>query len=225
MLVIGTGPIYLSHLPMFHPPHDHQVLLEVGLRKDGVDAEAEYRADREERGERIYTLEPERFALRELFAEFPHEAERTSFTGTLYRGHFERGGEALLEDVTVNVAQVTYHHPLERSADAPGEARELTYRCFGTPARRFLAHEITTAPNFDQILAIRFAEEEFAELDFGQGPVRVDDRKDTLEDRLREGDAVTGFFFQSIGPGGRHGFRAQIVVEEEIYLESGELEG
>ena len=32
MLMVGTQTIFLSHLPMFHRPHDYQVILEVGLQ-------------------------------------------------------------------------------------------------------------------------------------------------------------------------------------------------
>ncbi len=50
MLVFGEQPIYVSHLPMFHPPHNFQVLAEVGFAP--ADEEL-YRNDRAESGETV----------------------------------------------------------------------------------------------------------------------------------------------------------------------------
>jgi hypothetical protein len=37
MLVVGEGQLFLSHLPMFHAPHDYQIIMEVRLRGDESD--------------------------------------------------------------------------------------------------------------------------------------------------------------------------------------------
>jgi hypothetical protein len=226
MLVVGTEPVYLSHLPMFHPPHNFQVLLEVDLVKtDGSSAVDEYREDRESTGETLYTLEPEKFALRELDAALPDSSRRTSFKGTLYRGHFERGGREFLSDLTIDVVDVIYFHEFEAPAQGPPEVPpQLEYLCFGKPERRFLAHLIRRPPSFDHVLTMRFVDDEVAKMSFPKTPVEIPDREDGLEQRLREGVTVTGFLYQAVGPQGQHGFRAELSVEEELYLESGELE-
>jgi hypothetical protein len=226
MLVIGTEPVYLSHLPMFHPPHNFQVLLEARLAKDGTDATGVYRRDRETSGEKLYTLSPEKFALHELVGTAPSHPGRASFGGTLFRGHFERGGDELLSDLTVDVAGVTYFRELEPPHHGTATAtQDITYICFGAPERRFLAHEITGPPNFDHILAVRFVDEDVARMTFPLAPVTIRDREDALEHRMREGETVTGFLFQTIGPEGQHGFSTPLAIEEELYLESEELRG
>jgi hypothetical protein len=48
MLLFGTKDIWLSHLPMFHKPHDYQVIMSVTLQKNGQDLHAAYLADREQ---------------------------------------------------------------------------------------------------------------------------------------------------------------------------------
>ena len=53
--------------------------------------------------EKVYTLVPEKFSLPELFS-----GVRTSFKGTLVRGHFERGGSPFLTNVTVKVKRVVF---------------------------------------------------------------------------------------------------------------------
>src|SRR3954467_13339522 len=66
MLVFGQQQILLSHLPMFHAPHDFQVLLLVRLRGGVEDPEALYRQDRNESGESVYTWVPKKFVLQDL---------------------------------------------------------------------------------------------------------------------------------------------------------------
>lgn len=219
MLVFGEEPIYVSHLPMFHPPHNFQVLAEVGFASR---EEELYRSDRAETGEKVYTIAPERFALEELVSPPLEAPARTSFRATLFRGHFERGGEAIIQKLLVNVERVAHFQelPVERA-----DERALTYRCFGGAGGFFLVHEVHAPPDFDQVLRFRFAEQEFEELTFSGAPVKIRDHVDELDQRLTVGDEATAFFFQSIGPGGQHGFSTGVVVEDEVYLESGELAG
>ena len=71
MLVVGDGPIFLSHLPMFghDSPHRYQLILQAGFSKDGKSLDEVYAADRKSHPQtKMYTLSPkEKFALPELF--------------------------------------------------------------------------------------------------------------------------------------------------------------
>ena len=80
MLLFGTDPLYLSHLPMFGHPHNFQVILEVAF---DADAEAVLRADRNDGGDGLYTFAP---------AEFPiAEPTRRCGRPNLDRGHHPPG--------------------------------------------------------------------------------------------------------------------------------------
>jgi hypothetical protein len=146
MLVVGEGPVFFSHLPMFHRPHDYQALIEVTLAADGVDALAAYKADRAASGETVYTFVPARFSLNALVGEEP----LTTLPGALYRGHFERGGTKILE-VTATVAALPHFRRFVPGAPRP---KSLTYAVFGGKAGApvFLAHRIVKAPDFDHVL-------------------------------------------------------------------------
>jgi hypothetical protein len=91
MLVVGQGPIYLSHLPMFMAPHDFQVLVQVAFGDGGGDPQADHLADRQRRASNVYTFSPQRFAITGLVEPAANPALR-SFRGDLFRGHLERGG-------------------------------------------------------------------------------------------------------------------------------------
>lgn len=223
MLLVGTRALYLSHLPMFGPPHNFQALLEVQLRHEDVDPHDVYLRDRADTGTALYTLVPEVFALRELIKEPSAATARTSFGGQLWRGHFERGGDLLLDGLTVEVVDIPLLEQLELPSGDPRPAGDLEYICFGKPGERFLAHRVVAPPDFDQVVAIRLADPEIDDMTRRLGPMLVKGRDDSLPARLQPGETVAGSFFQTIGPQGQHGFTAELTVEQELYLEFNEL--
>ena len=54
-------------------------------------------------------------------------------------------------------------------------------------------------------------------------PVVFRHRKDAPAARLTTGETARGFFFQSTGPNGCHGFLADLTVERDWYLELRDL--
>lgn len=146
MLVFGEETIYVSHLPMFMPKHRYQGIWEVTF---GEESDAVYRADskKPESARLIFTLEP-----KEIFRLPDLTADRNSFKADVYRGHFERPGrKRILENVTVTLRKQVHWHPFRNSHSRP---ELLTYLLFGSGGEHFLAHWITTSPNYDQIVSI-----------------------------------------------------------------------
>ena len=91
---------------------------------------------------------PEPFLLSALVAD---RSAHPTMIGTIFRGHFERGGVAITaSNVVARVKRVFYAGRLDPKAPPP---TELRYLMFGSPAEPFLAHLITCPPDFDQILA------------------------------------------------------------------------
>jgi hypothetical protein len=144
MLVFGERTTYFSHLPLFHPPHDYQIVLAVDLAGD---AAARRVADQGATGERLYTFAPAPFVL--------DRAGEPGFEirGDLVHGHFERGGTPLVTGVTATVARVVHFRRLEPSA----ADESLTYLLVGAPDEAYLVHHLTAAPDFDQVLSVRGA--------------------------------------------------------------------
>ena len=102
----------------------------------------------------MYTVAPsDVFMLSSLFAPELQPA-RTAFSGTVFRGHLERPGNQMIEglqDINVRITRVIYAREL-RSDDERSD--ELGYILFGKTDELFLAHQITQAPDFDQIVAV-----------------------------------------------------------------------
>jgi hypothetical protein len=149
MLMFGSDAVFLSHLPLYRAPHDWQMILQARLvGEDGADPMAAYVADRRTSGERVYTLEPQAFA-HAVLAE--SAASPVRFRGTVFRGHFERGGTPILRDVLVEVTRVVVRRRLDAAEADAGEGRFLL---FGTNGEAFLAHQVAGAPDFDQVVSI-----------------------------------------------------------------------
>jgi hypothetical protein len=129
MVLFGDKHRYMSHIPMFKRPHDAQLVFEVevpgGPFVDG-----------------LYTFEPERFDLDGLVG-----GERTSFSGTIYKGSFEDGGTPIAKDVKVLVKRILDARYLN---DVGSDAQK--YLLFGEPSDAYLVRRVERAPGVDQIV-------------------------------------------------------------------------
>lgn len=145
VLIGGRDGLYASHLPMFHAPHDYQVVAR--LRFDAP-LDAELRAAFAGTPA-LWTLDPERFDLTRLDPR-SHDPLRT-FVATVYAGHFERGGEARHRDVRVHVEEVLLFRRLD---PAPVVREQLHYVAIGAGSERYLVKLIDSRPDFDHIVAL-----------------------------------------------------------------------
>ncbi|MDQ0830812.1 hypothetical protein QF032_002656 [Streptomyces achromogenes] len=241
MLLFGKEVLYMSHLPMFMAPHNFQVILEVGL--DGAVGSV-VRSHRHVVPDEPYdTFVPDAFPMSHLD---PHGdgPRRTSMTGKICCGHFEReGGQhpPLAERTVVTVQSVVYFDQLDVLAEHSDD-NELACLCFGHGGQLHLAHRITGAPNFDHLLTVRpvpgtatnMAGERLPDDDatlerfFGERfavaePVRIGGRNDRRDQRVVPPETVDGDFFATAPPSGFHGFGVKVEAVQEIYMETGDL--
>jgi len=149
LLFGGRDGLFLSHLPMFHRPHDTQVVLQVHLADRRHDE-----ALRQELAARpqVWTVAPEPFELDRLAPQALQPLR--SFRADVVRGHFERGGKTIHKGDDVIVDRVVFHHRLLPASD-PGAT--LVYRLVdaGAGAREhFLVHWIATRPDADHVLRV-----------------------------------------------------------------------
>jgi hypothetical protein len=224
MLVLGgqrtdtalRSPVYVSHLPMFSSPHDFQVILRVGGEAAGTygDFVADFGLDQ------IYTFEPEEFSIDELDPSAAGGAARTSFGGTLYRGHFERGGSEIATEVSFEVEQAIHYRRFRSGAStAKGPLR---YLCFGQLDAAFLAHLVEAPPpDFDQVLQVEVgATNGVSDDQLRDGVViGVPDRPDEIEARLEEGERFSAELAEPPETSGS----IELAVSAEYYFETGDL--
>ena len=249
MVLVGEKRPYLYHLPMFHSPHDYQAIFEVSLTSDDADLLPEYRRDRADNppggpsrpnaDSRMYgfapTIDPndanpltDLFILSDLVTPSdPHDPTsppiREAFMGTIFRGHFEdfhqheKDGPAILSDVVARVRRPVLFRKFDPHATRPPRAE---YFLFGGAGEFFLAHAISGAPDYDQILQVELDGIELDD-DAVRGALRVTvpDRADAAKDRLTPGDEVAA----EVGIAGE--LRAATLrVRTQHYFETDDLE-
>jgi hypothetical protein len=221
-MMVGEQTIYLSHLPMFmfdieHHEHNFQVILEVTLTGPG-NAQATYANDRRQNpGVRMYTMNPKPFEMIELD---PQRPTRHSLTGTIFRGHLERGGEPIMHGAVAQVVNIVYFHAFERNAKPQAE---LEYLLFGKAPELFLAHVITRPPDFDQILSVTVSGQSLTADDLRRGiRITVPSRANTAQARIKARERVMG---QAQQGGALAGQLIELSLEAgtELYFEEGEL--
>jgi hypothetical protein len=153
MLMVGTSSIYISHLPMFHSPHNYQAIFEIVIDDASRD---KYIEAKQNSMETVYTLVPEAFVLPEMISH------PQVFKAKIFKGHFERGGQMIASNVNVKISKVIYAKKFEPLDIKPTGSTNII---FGNKSEQFMAHAVTTAPDFDQVMAIGISKEAIALLD------------------------------------------------------------
>lgn len=193
--LLGKKSLVFSHIPMFMPPHQAQVFLEVTLSGNGGQDPTEiYLKDMQSSGTTNYVLVSDLIILQNLA---PHATQPIrSFTGTLYRGwpfNTPNNAPQLAANVTVNVTRSLYWEKI-----AIGKPfLELTYLTFATPETNYLVHklvqpsDLNTAPKppgFVQILSGSLKPEHRRGIEL----LTIPEVADNYADRLQIGKTANG---------------------------------
>jgi len=143
--LLGKKSLVLSHIPMFMPPHQAQLFLEVTLAGSGKeDPTRIYLEDQAKTKTTNYVLVTDPIVLPNLA---PHAAKRiTSFTGKLFRGWpFNTPNDApvVVEKLTVHVTRSIYFQDITKGK----LLTELTYLAFASPETEYLVHKLVQPPD------------------------------------------------------------------------------
>lgn len=143
----GKQGLYASHLPMFHAPHDYQVVLQVRLADPALDARLRQQLDGHTA---LWTLEPERFELARLLPAAPMPLRQ--FRATVVRGHFEKDGKA---EPGYGAAAIIVERVLlmRQLSPLPAVQASARYLQVGDGTQRFLVKRIDSRPDFEHIVA------------------------------------------------------------------------
>lgn len=141
VLFSANNTLLVSHLPLYRPPHDYQLVYEVILPELASKAVlAELSQTRQ------LTLLPENFDLRQMI-----DAGQFTLNADIYQGHFEREGTLWLSKLPVRFVRQLYKRRLNNTDVIAGT---IKYATFTSAGQQFMLHQIGTAPSFDQILRV-----------------------------------------------------------------------
>ena len=203
MLLFGGGDgLFLSHLPMFHRPHDTQVVLQVHLANR--QHEDELRRELAVRPA-VWTIVPERFELDRLAPKAKHPIRR--FHADIVSGHFERGGKTVYTGDEIIIDRVVFDH---RLAPTSGPGTMLKYRVVDAGPgvqEHFLVHWIATRPDADHVLRV----------------MTPPDTRLPRQLELVRGDSL-GAEPQALEAALHQAGAEHAHVDQSIYLETGDLE-
>jgi hypothetical protein len=143
----GKDGLYAAHLPMFHAPHDFQVVLRLHLADPAQDRALRSQLEGKTA---LWTLAPEKFELDRLAPDAAQPL--ASFKARLVLGHFEQDGVTKFSAATVVVDKVLLFRQLSA---AQAQAPTARYMQLGRGAQRFLVKLVDSRPDFDHIVAIR----------------------------------------------------------------------
>lgn len=148
VLFAGAPGLFASHLPMFHRPHDVQVVLRLRVADAALDAQLRTAVSLAGRGTGpfYWSIEPERFDLDRL-APSAHDALRT-FDANVHEGHFERGGALRHAKATFLVEDVALFNPLDPT---PRKSDVQAFVCLGDGPERFVVKLVDQRPDVDLI--------------------------------------------------------------------------
>ncbi|MFC5478685.1 hypothetical protein [Massilia suwonensis] len=138
----GSDGLYASHLPLFHAPHDNQVVLKVRFEDPALDRAMRARLDGKTA---LWTLEPEAFALHRLAPG--SAAPLRAFRANVVKGHFERDGTIRERGAALVVEQVVLYRTLSPQPAVHPVARYL-------PVGGFLVKLIDNRPDFEHIVLL-----------------------------------------------------------------------
>lgn len=198
----GQQGLYASHLPMFHPRHDVQVVFRLHLQDATRDAELRQRLARHPQ---LWTLEPEKFDLQRLAPGHPQPLRQ--FSAKIVQGHFERDGTLQYEAQTVVVEQILLYHAL---APELKQARMGQYMVIGRGKEHFVLKQIDRRPDFDWISVLHAPENTRLPAQF-----RIPNRQHA--GKLLAPDANA--WHKALQP-----WRGRAKIGKNLYFETGDLE-
>ncbi len=170
-LLFGTGPFYLSHLPLYAPPHNYQAIYEVEFPLDAGALKIELKKKLASGG--YATFEPSanpanreqssmNFKIPQLTCLAKNSGDQI-FWGEIHSGHFERPRSQKLGNAGLIIKRVVYYKELspgilpEARAEAdPKSAGE--YIVFGHSGHYFASRVLGKRPGVDQIFPLRNTE-------------------------------------------------------------------
>ena len=137
MVIFGKTSTYVSHLPMFHSPHDYQLIATVDI-SDHILKQMQGGITQE-----LFTIAPEPMDLSKVIA-----GDIKSFPATVYRGHFERDGVAIGKTI-IHIKNILVGKKIVKE-----NGTSTDFIVFGKDGEYFAAHLIKGQPTYDAIYKV-----------------------------------------------------------------------
>lgn len=139
VLVSHTSTIYASHLPLYHKPHNVQVIYKLETKSIPLIQLV--------RDNPLVTIKPEKFNIQRLM-----RGEKMTINADIYMGHFERDGMLVYENMPLTFAKQMYARDF---SDIKPSSNKQEYDVITLKKNyRIYVHRIQEAPSYDHLIHI-----------------------------------------------------------------------
>jgi hypothetical protein len=157
MLLFGNdSALFASHLPMYHAPHNAQVILKLKFSDPNTQIQVQQAiAHDANKSAAIWSLVPTVFDLARLAVGHPQQL--TQLTVDIFEGHFERGGTLRWAKRKLGIEEVVLFSPLSLINDDNKPAKTLNYvllRQHDNDSVQFAIKRLGTRPEADHLLRL-----------------------------------------------------------------------
>ena len=156
MLLFGSQyGLFASHLPMFHQPHNAQVVFKLSFADPKIQAEVINGINVSAKSDDpVWTIVPTTFDLSLLDPKHPQHISQ--LTVDVVKGHFERGGKMQWQAQTINVDKMELFNPLPLESGLVKEANNhyLNLNYQPNDKVQFLVNTLTSRPDADHIVRL-----------------------------------------------------------------------
>jgi len=143
MVIFGKNAGYVSHLPMYHAPHNYQLIMKIKPQNLENSAALAGYEKWTALGEKLFTIAPQTMDLAKVI-----DGKISEFQAILYKGHFEKDGEPLGK-ILVKVEKILLANSL-----VPNTPVSDAYILFGGDGEYFGAYKIGGKPSYDTIVKV-----------------------------------------------------------------------
>lgn len=139
VLMNKSSTIFAYHLPLYHKPHDVQLLYKLDVKDVAL---MQLVRDNE-----MVTIKPKPFNLQRLM-----RGEKVALEVDVYTGHFERDGMLVYKNMALNFAEQLYVRKLDdlKPSSKRQEYDVVSYR----KNYKIYIHRLQQAPSFDHLIHI-----------------------------------------------------------------------
>lgn len=139
VLMNKSSTIFAYHLPLYHKPHDVQLLYKLDVKDVAL---MQLVRDNE-----MVTIKPKPFNLQRLM-----RGEKVALEADVYTGHFERDGMLVYKNMALNFAEQLYVRKLDdlKPSSKRQEYDVVSYR----KNYKIYIHRLQQVPSFDHLIHI-----------------------------------------------------------------------
>ncbi|MEZ9200473.1 hypothetical protein [Shewanella sp. 10N.286.54.B9] len=154
----GKDALFASHLPMYHPPHNVQMIIQFHFKDLETDNIVKQQLEQLAlTPSQLWTIVPEPFDLMRLqSAKSKQSSPLTEFRVDVVKGHFERGGSSQFNGQSIVIEKVLFFKILdmEKGLTKAENTQYISVSANQNSANQFLIKQLGKRPEADHLVRV-----------------------------------------------------------------------